>query len=87
MNWTLSIKSKVEKALNKFPRQDYEAIRDTIAAMGADPFSSDTEKMKGEESYKRRVRSYRIKFDLNQQNRTIDIYSIERRATNTYRKR
>ncbi len=87
MSWIVSTKSRADKALSRFPKKDYVAISIAIGEMTTDPFSGDIEKMKGEESYKRRVRNYRIKFEINQDSKTVYIYDIERRTSTTYRKR
>ncbi len=87
MNWIVYIKSSAKKALRCFPRKDYIAITEALREMAVEPLTGDTEKMSGEESYKRRVRNYRIKFELNSEDKLVSVYDIERRTTTTYRKR
>ncbi|OFZ54290.1 MAG: hypothetical protein A3D92_09215 [Bacteroidetes bacterium RIFCSPHIGHO2_02_FULL_44_7] len=87
MNWTVSIKSKARKSLDRFPKKDYLAISAGIKALEANPFIGDVEKMKGEESHKLRIGNYRIMFDLNFREKILYVYEIKRRTTTTYRKR
>jgi mRNA-degrading endonuclease RelE of RelBE toxin-antitoxin system len=54
--------------------------------MAYDPFTGDIVRLKGHRfSWRRRVGSYRILYDLDPINRAISVGLIERRTTTTYR--
>ena len=84
-NWGIKIEKAVFKALSKFPRGDREAIITVFDSMPTNPFVGDIEKMKGEEySWRRRVGSYRIFYDLYVDARVIHVTEVTRRTSSTY---
>lgn len=83
--WKLVVEPAVHKALQEFPRKDQRAIAAAVDAMGLDPYSGDIEKMKGQENtWRRRVGSYRIKYDVYPNLRFVMIFKVERRTSTTY---
>jgi len=84
-NWDLQIDSSVLKSLKKIPRRNTEAILLVIKLLTVDPYFGDIQKMKGEEnSWRRRVGSYRIFYEINISEKTILVFKVERRASHTY---
>ena len=67
--WRVNVAGPARKALNRFPI--------------ADPFSGDVRKLGGA-SYRRRVGSYRIFFDLYPSLRFVQVTAITRRTSTTY---
>ena len=56
--------------------------------MEANPFAGDIERLQGEHTaFRRRVGDWRFLFDVHRQVRLVEIRSIERRTTTTYRRR
>lgn len=57
--------------------------------MGANPFGGDLERLTKHDrySFRRRVGSYRILFNVDVADRRVRIGSVERRTSTTYRKR
>ncbi len=53
--------------------------------MEADPLSGDVVKLKGMDSFRRRVGDYRIIFDIDFKTRAVRVFDILRRTTTTYR--
>jgi len=86
MSWTLSTASRIDKALAKLPGKDYRSIRVGMDELAQDPYHGDLQKLGGI-AWRKRIGNYRIKFELHVNERVIHIYHIERRVTNTYRKR
>ena len=85
INWALQIDPAVYKTLEKFPRQDRERIYFAIKNLVLNPFLGDIQKMKGEQnSWRRRIGSYRIFYEIIFQERTIYVFKTERRTSNTY---
>jgi mRNA-degrading endonuclease RelE of RelBE toxin-antitoxin system len=53
--------------------------------MESDPLGGDIKRLQGERSaWRRRAGSYRIFFDVDPQNRIVDIVDIARRTSTTY---
>ena len=56
--------------------------------MTRDPFAGDVLPLKNERAaFRRRVGDWRLFFDADPPNRTIEVTDIERRTTTTYKKR
>lgn len=75
---------KVAKVVKKFPKQDREYIGAAVAEMRLNPYVGDFSKLEGDNVWRRRVGAYRIFFEVDQIARTIIIFHIERRGSNTY---
>ena len=85
MSWQLAVDPSAQKQLRRFPQKDVERIRLGLQSLARDPFSGDMQKMKGEESiWRRRIGSYRIKYELYISERTVYVYEIKRRGSNNY---
>lgn len=85
MPWRLAVDPATHKQLRRFPKKDAERIRLALNALESNPFGGDIQKMKGEDSvWRRRVGSYRIKYELYISSRIIYVYEIKRRGSNTY---
>ena len=67
------------------PRFDAEAILKVIKLLPVDPYFGDIQKMKGEEnSWRRRVGSYRIFYKLKIEAEIILVFRSDRRTSKTY---
>jgi mRNA-degrading endonuclease RelE of RelBE toxin-antitoxin system len=56
--------------------------------MESDPFAGDVARLTGEHTtFRRRVGDWRLVFDVHREVRLVEIRSIERRSTTTYRRR
>jgi len=85
MSWRLAVDLSAQKQLRRFPRKDAERIRLVLQILENNPFSGDMQKMKGKDLiWRRRVGSYRIKYELHVSSRVIYVYEIKRRGSNTY---
>lgn len=85
INWVLETDPSIFKWLKKIPRKDAEHILFTIESMSFDPYQGDIQKMKGEkDTWRRRIGSYRIFYEIFQENKTVVIFKIERRTSHTY---
>lgn len=81
----LRIDPSVLKKLEKLPKRDAKRILDTVKELPLDPYHGDIQKMKGEEnSWRRRIGSYRIFYKLFPQERVILVFHLERRTSTTY---
>ena len=55
--------------------------------MRHDPFQGDVKRLHGQPTFRRRVGSWRLFFDLYPERFLVDVVAIERRTTTTYHKR
>ena len=85
MSWQIRISNSSRKNLKRFPIKDREKIKAVLEQLNFNPFFGDIEKMKGESnSWRRRIGSYRIFYDIDKKKEVINITHIKRRTTDTY---
>jgi len=71
--------------LKRLPKDDHVRIIDALQSLIIDPYTGDLQKLGGtENSWRRRVGSYRIFFEISQSERRVDIFKIECRGSKTY---
>ena len=86
MIWTLRIAKRAEKLFAKAPAKSRRLLQTALEEMCHNPFSGDIVRLKSERStWRRRVGSYRIFFDIYPDEQMIDIVDIDRRTTTTYK--
>lgn len=84
-NWDLRIDDSVRKTLVKIPRSYAEVTLEVIKLLPVNPHVGDIQKMKGEENtWRRRIGSYRLFYKLDSTARSILVFRLERRSSNTY---
>ncbi|OGY64293.1 MAG: hypothetical protein A3I89_01220 [Candidatus Harrisonbacteria bacterium RIFCSPLOWO2_02_FULL_41_11] len=84
-NWQVRIREIVYKQLARFPVKDRERLLRAIDGLSANPFIGDIQKMGGEENvWRRRIGSYRIRYEIYVQERVIYVFFVERRTSKTY---
>jgi len=85
MSWRVQVADRARRELERLPRRDRERILRTLASMQLDPFGGDIARLHGQRStWRRRVGSYRIFFDVNKEAQMVDILEIVRRTSVTY---
>ena len=85
MNWELRIDRVVKKQLQRIPKKESQRLFMVIQELVVNPYAGDIEKMEGmDDLWRRRVGSYRIKYEVNVAKKIIHVISAERRASNTY---
>lgn len=86
MLWRLRILRRAEKSLAKLPTKDQRLILEVLDEMRSDPFTGDIARLRGQRStWRRRVGSYRLFFDVDPLLFVIDVVAIVRRTSTTYR--
>jgi len=75
-----------DKLLKRLPNQDRKRIEDHFEDSRFDPYSGDIRKLKGSETWAKRIGEYRVFYEVNQPARLVEVFYIERRTTQTYRK-
>ena len=85
MNWELRIDGAVKKQLQRIPKKESRHLFMVIQELVVNPYAGDIEKMEGtDDLWRRRVGSYRIKYEINVAKKIIHVISAERRTSNTY---
>ncbi|MEK7062624.1 MAG: type II toxin-antitoxin system RelE/ParE family toxin [Patescibacteria group bacterium] len=85
MNWIISVPKNAEKQIRRFPKKEVARIREAIDKMEVDPYFGDIQKMSGYENrWRRRVGSYRIKYEIDIYKGLVAIVEIKRRTSSTY---
>lgn len=85
MNWTVIVDNYAKKYLKRIPKNDASRIKVVLRELVINPYSGDIEKMSGKEnSWRRRVGSYRVFYEIIVAKKLIYVFNIERRASGTY---
>lgn len=85
MNWIIKIANTARKNFKRFPIKDKQRIESVLHELIFNPYSGDIEKMEDKDnSWRRRVGSYRIFYDIDKENEIINITHIKRRTSSTY---
>ena len=85
MNWVLLIDPSARKFLKKIPKKQAEKIGSVMDSLGLDPYFGDIEKMSGEEdTWRRRVGSYRIFYKIFSTRNFVYVFEIKRRTSSAY---
>ncbi len=89
MKWAIVVDSKARKALKKMPTKDADRIATWIDALEAGeikPRDGDVKKLKRYPiGYRKRIGSYRILFDIFEDEIVIYVVDVRRRSTVTYK--
>lgn len=84
-SWDLQIDPSVFKFLKKIHQHDAEALLSVIYMLPVAPYFGDIQKMKDEENtWRRRVGSYRIFYKIYVATKVILVFRAERRTSSTY---
>ena len=84
-NWVLQVDDSVYKFLARIPRKEAERLLSVIRDLPTDPFHGDIQKMKGEENvWRRRIGSYRIRYELIATEKVVHVFLVERRTSSSY---
>jgi mRNA interferase RelE/StbE len=85
MSFSVRLGRRAERSLRRIPASDARRILSAIAGFEADPFGGDVVKLKGTDSFRRRVGDYRVIFTVDFGGRSVDVLDVLRRTTTTYR--
>ncbi len=85
MHWNVVIDNDMKKYLLKIPKRDAFRIAAVLQEFATNPYAGDIEKMEGEEdTWRRRIGSYRILYKILTEQKIINVADIRRRTSNTY---
>jgi mRNA interferase RelE/StbE len=75
----------LEKLKNRIRRQDFDKVREAVAGLAEEPRPQGVRKIKGEEkAYRIRVGSYRVVYDVYDNDKLVLILQVVRRSETTY---
>jgi len=76
----------LEKLKERIRRQDFERLRDAVRGLAEEPRPHGVRKIKGEErAYRIRVGSYRVVYEVYDNDNLVLILQVARRSETTYR--
>ena len=81
--WRVVVPKSVVRTLRRFPAHERTRIEAAIEAMIKNPFSGDFKKLQRKE-YRVRVGSYRVLYEIDQENHIVEIHEVVRRTSTTY---
>ena len=84
MSWHVELAKSARKFLFRVPKKDASRIKTALNEMVQNPYAGDIVKLKGDLVWRRRVGSYRVFFEIYESSRSVRVYGIERRGSNTY---
>jgi mRNA interferase RelE/StbE len=85
MSWTLRVANRAARSLQRAPAKDRQRLVSALGEMQSDPFSGDIVRLHGEpHTWRRRVGSYRILFEVRTEALLIDVLDVVRRTSTTY---
>ena len=85
MSWRVILTNSAERQLRRFPKQELKRISLMLDSFATSPLTGDLVKLKDTDNHwRRRVGNYRIRFQLSFKEKTVLVYDIQRRASNTY---
>jgi mRNA interferase RelE/StbE len=78
---------ELEKLKSRIRRQDYERLRDVVRSLANEPRPKGVRKLKGEDKvYRVRVGSYRVVYDVYDNDNLVLILLTSCRSETTYRR-
>lgn len=81
--WRVYVPKPVLKSLARFPARDADRIWAALDEMAHDPFGGDMRSL-GDDTYRRRVGAYRIRFVVDVDNHAVSVLWVRRRTSTTY---
>ena len=86
MTWRVIVSRSAGKAVKAMPKRDAGRVLAVLESMESDPFAGDLAALQGvhKGSYRRRVGSWRVLFDVDPASRTVSVTDIRRRTSTTY---
>jgi mRNA-degrading endonuclease RelE of RelBE toxin-antitoxin system len=87
MAWALILARDAEKQFARLPRRDLERVARALAAMRDDPYAGDVRRLVNlPHAFRRPVGDYRILFDVDEDQKRVEVAATERRSERTYRR-
>lgn len=84
VTWAVIVEREAGRGLRRIPQDDLDRIETALVELANDPFAGDVLKLQGSSSFRKRVGSYRILFDLNFDLHRVEVTDIARRTSTIY---
>lgn len=86
-SWDIRIDSALWKEMRPIPKEIGRRIVAVIENPYFEPYGGDIRKIGGEKNiWARRIGEYRIFYEIDQEARRVNVFHVERRNTQTYRR-
>lgn len=79
MSYEVFTTGKVEKAIARLPEDTYQRMNAALDALADDPRPSGHEKLSGREGYRIRVGDYRAIYQIDDEERRVDVVRVAHR--------
>jgi len=76
MNYEVFILRRAQKALAQVPVRDYKRLKDSIAALAANPRPHGCLKLSARPGWRIRMGDYRVIYEVDDRNRTVTVLDI-----------
>jgi mRNA-degrading endonuclease RelE of RelBE toxin-antitoxin system len=83
--WRVYRDTGFDKLLLRFPNQDKERILEHLSDTHFDPYQGDIRKLKSGAVWAKRLGEYRVFYEVEQDIRSVNVFHVERRTTQTYK--
>ena len=88
MAWQVRLSHRATKALERMSAKDRRLIIHSLEQIAENPFQGDVRRLAGRSTHlRRRVGAWRVFLRVDGETMEVDVPTIERRTTTTYKKR
>ena len=84
MSYSIRILRRGQKALARFPKQDYERVIEAIRGLAADPRPPGARKLRGRDGWRIRIGSNRVIYEIEDADKIVTVLDLGHRS-NIYR--
>lgn len=77
--YKVQIEKRAKKELEKIPKEYLNKVINVIFRLSKKPIHVSSRKLMGVEGYRLRVGPYRILYDIDRKNKTVNVYRIKHR--------
>jgi len=77
--YSLLILPRAEKEMKALPRKEYSRVKNAILALAGNPRSKKSKKLTGRNGWRVRTGSYRILYEINDQDRQVIVLHVGHR--------
>jgi mRNA interferase RelE/StbE len=79
MTHTILILPRVQKQLQRLPRDPYERVRDAIRSLAQEPRPRGSVKLTGRDGWRIRVGDYRVVYEIQDDQRIVTVLDVRHR--------
>jgi mRNA interferase RelE/StbE len=78
-NWTVNYHRDLAKEIRRLPKPTVKRLLETIESLATDPRPPDCQKVEGYDLWRIRIGDYRILYQIDEENRTVNSYRVGHR--------